>query len=286
VAATGRSYICPDVTKDHRYLPGLPEAQSTLTVPLRLHDAVVGVLNVEADRPSAFGEEDRQFAEIFANYVALALHILNLLVHERHSTHTQIEGSIVAEFSGPVNDIVTEATELMEDYIGHDDIRKRIQSIIDQAAAVRAAIGRFSRGEPAFLLPHEPVQEDPILTGKRVLVADDEESIRVTIRDVLVPYGMTVDLACDGLQAKERLGQARYDLVISDIRMPGASGYDVFAHVKSSSPETRFILITGFGYDPDHSIVRANQQGLDAVIFKPFKVKQLLDECRSALSKV
>jgi DNA-binding NtrC family response regulator len=81
------------------------------------------------------------------------------------------------------------------------------------------------------------------------------------------------------------LQKARYDLVISDIKMPGASGYDVFAQAKVSCPEARVILITGFGYDPNHSIVRANQEGLAAVVFKPFKVRQLLEECRSALAK-
>jgi FixJ family two-component response regulator len=45
------------------------------------------------------------------------------------------------------------------------------------------------------------------------------------------------------------------------------------------------ILITGFGYDPSHSIVRARKEGLAAVLMKPFKVKQLLDECRSALQR-
>jgi two-component system, sensor histidine kinase SagS len=285
VAATGRSYVCPDVTKDDRYLPGLPGAGSTLTVPLRLHDAVVGVLNVESDRAGAFAEEDRQFAEIFANYVALALHILNLLVFERHTTHTQIEGSIAAEFSGPVNDIVTEASELMEDYIGHDDLRKRIASIIDQAVLVRDAIQRLSRGTATGPIPREPAQPDPILCGKRVLVADDEESIRQTVQDVLAPFGMIVELACDGAVAKEMIQRSSYDLVISDIKMPGASGYEVFAQAKACSPQTKVILITGFGYDPNHSIVRANQEGLSAVIFKPFKVKQLLEECRSALAK-
>ena len=285
VAATGRSYVCPDVAKDDRYIPGLPGAQSTLTVPLRLHDAVVGVLNVESDRLGAFGEEDRQFAEIFANYVALALHILNLLVYERHSTHSQIEGSIAAEVAVPVNDMITEASELMEDYIGHDDLRKRLQSIIDRAVEVRKALGRLSRAGVAGPVPTEPVQQDPVLLGKRVLVADDEEAIRQTIRDVLLPYGMFVDMARDGAEAKELLQRGSYDLVISDIQMPGANGYEVFAETKARSPQTQVILITGFGYDPNHSIARANPEGLAAVIFKPFRVRQLLDQCRAVLGK-
>ena len=43
------------------------------------------------------------------------------------------------------------------------------------------------------------------------------------------------------------------------------------------------IFMTGFGYDPNHSIIRAHQEGLTAVLFKPFKVEQLLGEIRNAL---
>ena len=46
----------------------------------------------------------------------------------------------------------------------------------------------------------------------------------------------------------------------------------------------KVILITGFGYDPGHSIVRANREGLGAVLFKPFKVRQILDQCRAVLT--
>ncbi|HVU62575.1 MAG TPA: GAF domain-containing protein, partial [Phycisphaerales bacterium] len=86
VAATGRSYLCPDIGKDRRYVMGLHGARSSLTVPLRLHDKIIGAFNVESEQLAAFTEEDRQFAEIFANHLALALHILDLLVVERAAT--------------------------------------------------------------------------------------------------------------------------------------------------------------------------------------------------------
>jgi len=59
VAATGRSYICPDVERDPRYVTGLDHAKSSLTVPLRLHDRVIGVFNVESTQRAAFNEDDR-----------------------------------------------------------------------------------------------------------------------------------------------------------------------------------------------------------------------------------
>jgi len=284
VAATGRSYVCPDVGRDPRYLPGMDGARSSLTVPLRLHDRVVGVMNVESDRPAAFGEEDRQFAEIFANYVAMAMHILNLLVFERHSARTAVSGSIATELAGPLNDIVTEATQLVEDYIGQDDLRRRLGPIIDHAVEARRRIQQLARGEPpAVGVPPERLRPDPALAGKSVLIADDEEVIRQTIRDVLAGCGCVVDVACDGDEAREMLGRTRYDLVLSDIRMPGANGYEVFASAKAADPRTAVILMTAFGYDPHHSIVRACREGLTAVLSKPFKVLRLLEECRAAV---
>ncbi len=284
VAATGRSYICPDIRKDSRYLPGLTNARSSLTVPLRLHGKIIGVLNVESDIPSSFSEDDRQFAEIFANYIAMAMNVLNLLVFERHTTHTQLSGSVSAELAGPLNDIITEAGELVEDYIGHDDLRQRLTGIIDLATEAKAYVKSLHEGHKTGVLGRTGGNADPILAGKKVLIADDESLIRETIRDVLVSCGCNVETAADGTEAKNKLAASRYDLVISDIKMPCANGYEVFAAAKDSCPNTQVILITAFGYDPHHSVVRARKEGLAAVLMKPFKVKQLLDQCRAALA--
>ena len=115
VAATGRSYICHDTEKDPRYVIGIDHAMSSLTVPLRLHDEVVGVYNVESETVGAFNEDDRQFAEIFGRYVGLALNILDLLVIERFTTTGRLTDSVVQEMAEPLNDIVTEAQSLMEE---------------------------------------------------------------------------------------------------------------------------------------------------------------------------
>ncbi|MFP4356460.1 MAG: response regulator [Phycisphaerae bacterium] len=287
VASTGGSYICPDTRRDPKYLAGLTGARSSLTVPLRLHDKVIGVLNAESRQLKAFSEEDRQFAEMFANHVALALHVLNLLVYERYSTHNQLSGSICAEMAGPLNDLITAAGEIMDDYIGHDDLRKRLGVMIDTATDARQKIQALSRASETGVIdaPKAGVKQDPVLTGKKFLVVDDEELIRQTIHDVLEPYGCDVQLARNGAEAIEKLKTQRYDLVISDIKMPGATGYDVFAAAKEIDESIEVILITGFGYDPSHSIVRARKEGLAAVLMKPFKVKQLLEECRSALQR-
>ncbi len=89
VAATGKSYFCPDTAADPLYLQGSPGARSSLTVPLIFQDQTVGTFNVESPRPNAFGESDRQFLELFGQEIAAALHTLELLSAEKRSTATQ-----------------------------------------------------------------------------------------------------------------------------------------------------------------------------------------------------
>ena len=285
VAHHGRSYICPDVRSDPRYLPGIEGAASSLTVPLRLHDRVIGVFNVESCQPVAFSEDDRQVLEIFARHVAISLHILELLVTERSTTTGKLGSDVMAEITAPLNDILTEVESLIEDYIGHDDLRHRLNKISSNAAGIRAAIKQVTAPQRGLVgrRPTRASRTDPVLNTKRVLIVDDEEVIRETVRDVLDTYGCEVTIAADGTAALELIGRQSYDLVLSDIKMPGATGYDVFAASKDADADRPVILMTGFGYDPNHAIVRARREGLAAVLFKPFKVDQLLGEIRNAL---
>ncbi len=288
VAATGRSYICPDVERDPRYVTGLDQARSTLTVPLRLHDKVIGIFNIESRQRAAFNEDDRQFADIFGRYVAIALNILDLMVVERVSTSHKVADDVCTEVAGPLNDITSDATTLMDDYIGHDDLRQRLQQILDNAAGIRKALQQAAEGPNTKILGALNVkgENDPVIGGARILVADDEPNIRITINDILRKYGGHLTVAANGTEAIEHLANGEFDLVISDIKMPDKSGYEVFAAAHKCSVSLPVILMTGFGYDPNHSIVRASQEGLSAVLFKPFKVDQLLTEVRKALQPV
>ena len=83
VAATGRSYLCRDTAADPLYLRGAAGARSSLTVPLRFGDRIVGTFNVESTRPGAFGEADLHFAAVLGHSIATALHVLDLLSLEK-----------------------------------------------------------------------------------------------------------------------------------------------------------------------------------------------------------
>lgn len=312
VAATGESYVCPDVTMDPKYVVGIENARSSLTVPLRLNDKVIGAFNVESERVGAFGDEDRQFAEMFSNYIALALHILDLLVVERCETGASVTDTVEDELSEPLTDILKEADWLKSAAAalaasspassgqGVDPkLREHIDRIVSDVEAIRRRVREAAEG-PQHILGAEKglvdIAVDPALAGKRVLVADDEEKIRLTIRDALRGRGCTVVVCENGSEAIEELEKAGaaaaspyspagggFDLLISDIRMPDKNGYEVFSAARRLLPGIPAILMTGFGYDPHHSIVRASQEGLQCVLFKPFQLERLLEEVRKAL---
>jgi CheY-like chemotaxis protein len=292
VASTGRSYICPDVERDPRYVLGLDQARSSLTVPLRLHDKVIGIFNIESRQRAAFNEDDRQFAEIFGRYVAIALNILDLMVVERVGTAHQVADDVCSEVAGPLNDIASDATALMDDYIGNDDMRNKLHAIMENVQSIRRSLRQAAEGTNKTVLGAADVKvcdDDPVLAGAHILVADDEPNLRTTISDVLRKYNADVTLAANGAEAIAKVDarpeDCPFDLVLSDIKMPDKSGYDVFAAARRRCSHVPVILMTGFGYDPNHSIVRASQEGLQAVLFKPFKVDQLLAEIRKALGQ-
>lgn len=284
VAVTGRTYICPDVTRDPRYLPGMPGARSSLTVPLSLHDRVIGVLNVESEQPAAFSEQDARIAQIFAHYVAIALHILQLLAVERQTTTDQLAADVDAELADPLNDIVSDASKLIEQHRGDETLVRRLQEIIDDVDRVKHALHSVTMPRGVSGLLPRARQHDPLLEGRRILIADDEDIIRQTIADVLGKLGALTVMAADGIEATAMIRSQHFDLVLSDIKMPHCTGYDVFRVVRETHPDCPVILITGFGYDPNHSIIKASREGLAGVLFKPFKVEQMLDEVRRALT--
>lgn len=287
VAATGRSYICPDVERDPRYVTGLDAARSSLTVPLRLHDKIIGVFNIESRQRGAFNEDDRQFAEIFARYVAIALNILDLMVVERVSTSHKVTDDVLFSCAGPLNDIASDANMLIDNYIGNDELQTRLKLIVQNVEAIRQSLRQCAQGPNTILGSVEVSDEaDPVLAGRRILVADDEPNIRTTIHDILRRFNVEAMTAGNGSEAIALVEQHSFDLILSDIKMPDKTGYEVFAAARKRNAAIPVILMTGFGYDPNHSIVRASQEGLQAVLFKPFKVDQLLTEVRKALQSV
>jgi len=291
VATSGESIVCADVGADPRYVKGLPGARSSLTVPLRLHEKVIGVLNAESEDAARFDDEDRICAELLGRYVALSLNILDMLVTERCETTRTIVSYLGHEASNPLEDIAADARVLLS-RVDDEAMCAIATRLIENVARVEGMLQGAASGPKGVLGAEDFLREgvrDPIFAGREVLVADDELSIRRTVKAVLEQQGCVVSEFAEGTSAitaiRGRAAEGRpFDLVISDVRMPDANGYEVFRAAKDSSGATPVILMTAFGYDPNHSIVRSSQEGLHCFLFKPFQVSQLLEESRKALS--
>lgn len=288
VAATGKSYLCEDTTNDPLYLPGAPGARSSLTVPLILHEQILGTFNVESTKPGAFTENDLQFLELFSREVAIALNTLELLVAEKMTTASESIELIMREVANPVDEVLNDAAWVLERYIGHDAaVSQRLQRILKHTRDIKQLIHKV--GETmAPKVAHSPLPQRPQrprLRGKRILVADNDESVRRAAHELLGRYGCEVETAHNGEEALLMVRSFHYDAVLLDIRLPDMTGYDCFCQARDAHDDLPVILMTGYGYDPGHSIVKARQRGLTVVLYKPFRVDQLLDEVEKAVSQ-
>lgn len=103
----------------------------------------------------------------------------------------------------------------------------------------------------------------------KVIVVDDEDFIRKLMTNILRKAGMEVLVAQNGAEALKILADNRCDVVVSDVRMAGMSGFDLLKQVKSRYPEIAFVVMTG--HADSYSIKDALLQGADEYITKPFK---------------
>lgn len=292
VAASGLSYICHDVLNDPLFIPGVANTRSSLTVPLILHDQVLGTINVESPEVSAFSESDLQFLEIFARDVAFALNTLELLVAQKANTAQQSCDAIHSAVAMPVDAILNDAVHVMEGYIGHSpEVMDRLGRILQNSRDIKRTIQQIGeKMTPLEAVPaDEKLQQHSSLRGKRVLVVDEDDQVREDAHRLLERYGCIVETAHEGeeavLMVRRSGGDNSYDAIISDIRLPDYSGYQLMLRLGGVMDHVPMILMTGFGYDPGHSIVKAKQNGLHpkAVLFKPFRLDQLIDVLKTVL---
>lgn len=110
------------------------------------------------------------------------------------------------------------------------------------------------------------------LTGMRALVADDEPSVRATVRRLLERRGATVVVAADGNEAEARLRDEQFSLVITDVAMPGATGWEVLSIARATQPGVRVVLMSGY---TEKLRGTGSEDEPDAFLEKPFTAKGL-----------
>jgi len=118
-----------------------------------------------------------------------------------------------------------------------------------------------------------PVDSDAPTERGRILVVDDDGINLEICVDVLEPFGHEMHTAAGGSEAVERIARERFDLVITDLSMPGVSGWDVAKQAKATSPSTRVMLLSGWSVQLDPEQIKA--AGIDLVLSKPVQLNEL-----------
>lgn len=112
-----------------------------------------------------------------------------------------------------------------------------------------------------------------------ILIIEDDDRIRTSLRDILLYGGYRVLEATDGKSGLEMLEKdGLIGMVFTDLGMPGMNGWEVARMTKEKAPQLPVILITGWRLSPDETKIR--ESGIDRIIRKPFQVDEILDTAR------
>jgi len=120
--------------------------------------------------------------------------------------------------------------------------------------------------------------------AKKILIADDEQNIVISLEFLMKREGYQVSIAADGEEAVARIRAEKPDLVLLDVMMPKKSGFEVCQEVKADPAlqSVRILMLTAKGRDTE--VAKGLALGADAYMTKPFSTKELVERVRSLLA--
>lgn len=121
----------------------------------------------------------------------------------------------------------------------------------------------------------ESEKEKEVRRSFTILVIDDDDRVRMLLKDILVYGGHQVIEASDGVLGMKYLEEGKFDMVLTDLGMPAMSGWEVAKWVKRRIPRIPVGLITGWGIHLEDEKIK--DSGVDLVIGKPFQVGEILE---------
>lgn len=276
VAATGKSYLCPDTAEDPLYLKGVEGARSSLTVPLLLHEQVTGTFNVESSKVGNFSEADQQYLELFCREVAVALNTLNLLEVEKASAALEGTLKLLCEVASPVDSVLNDGVWLLGRLQGQDpEAAEKLRNILHQTRLVRSKI--YEVGNQLSANCSIGVEDrHPLLRSRRVLVIDANDETLQTAHRLLAPFGCTVETAHSGVEGLQMASTLPYDIAIADIGLEDMKGFKIFSGLREIHQQLPIVLMMEFGYDGDHAFLRARGAGMKRGLLKPLQPHMLI----------
>ncbi len=107
----------------------------------------------------------------------------------------------------------------------------------------------------------------------RVMIIEDDEEMRSLLKDLFEEEGFETDSVSNGVNALEKLSEDHFDLVITDIRMPGLTGLEILPTIRKLNPETPIIVMTAYGSDDVRR--RSLERGATIYLEKPIHLSKL-----------
>ena len=119
---------------------------------------------------------------------------------------------------------------------------------------------------------------------KKILVIEDEESIRMALEDDFILEGYAVEVASDGFEGMEKAKNPEIDLIILDIMLPGMNGFDICKKLRSKNIQTPIIMLTAKGQEIDRVV--GLEIGADDYVTKPFSPRELQARVKSIFRRM
>jgi CheY-like chemotaxis protein len=115
----------------------------------------------------------------------------------------------------------------------------------------------------------------------QILLADDDPSVREFVRRALIQKGHAVTAADDGNEALDCLDHQDFDLMITDVVMPGLDGIELSARASAKCPDMKILVITGYADQEQRAAVSTG--GIESILIKPFTLQQICAAAANAL---
>ena len=116
------------------------------------------------------------------------------------------------------------------------------------------------------------------MSGKRILVIDDEKAILDALKIILEDLGHVLEVYQRPEEGLKAALAGEFDLIISDLRMPGMNGAEIVEGIRREKPDSRILIITAYPADP--LVGRALKAGARGILKKPFEIAKIIDILR------
>jgi len=241
--------------------------------------------------------------------IGFAKDLRQILRKDQLATLGEVAVGLSHEINNPLAVVLNQA-ELLEsdigDLAGEADISVEVERIdairreVARISEILERVGEMARGDeyttveyigPARMIdlrPRGDVRHEPDerMKGLRILVVDDDLGLCRSMSEMLEREGCVVETAREGNEALAKLDAARFDLVLSDVVMPGMDGYDLYRAVHQRFTDLPVLMMTAFHYDKDHIIKRSRIEGLRGVVFKkPVQRERLIEAIAEAVGR-